>query len=85
MVIETGLTEGTVMKHLETLNRSGKLNSENTAHLGKGMEWEMIELNKAFADIGTDKLSPIYDRFDGCMSYDIIRLARILYEAGRRD
>jgi len=76
---ETGYTEGTIFKHAELLKSSRKLSPENTAHLNRGLEREIGKVHEAMRNIGAEKMRPIHDHFDGKISYDVIRLARILY------
>lgn len=73
-----GLAETTIVTHLEKLYSQEKLSPENTAQLAAGKEREIAEINAAFRELGTDRLTPVYEYFSGRHSFEFIRLARLL-------
>lgn len=73
---ERGLTEGTVVKHLEELNELGKLARADFAHL---VPIDVIdEIHTALTDHPGDKLSPVFHALSGRYSFDTIRLVRLM-------
>ena len=73
-----GRTEGTILQHLEILRGLGKLSAQDIAHLGRGSEQAIAKIHAAFRELGTDKLSPVFEKLGGAYSYDQLRLARII-------
>jgi nucleoside-triphosphatase THEP1 len=73
-----GRTEATILQHLESLRELGKLSAQDVAHLGRGSEPAIAKIQAAFRELGTDKLSPIFDKLGGAYAYDQLRLARIM-------
>ena len=76
---ERGITQGTVIGHLEGLVIRNKIGKEELERLvGEGLLLQAPEIIQAFKEMETDKLQPVFDRFNGQYSYDEIRLARLL-------
>ncbi len=73
-----GRAEGTILEHLESLRALGKLPAQDIAHLASGSEQSIIEIQDAFRELGTDKLSPVFEKLDGIYPYDKLRLARLM-------
>ena len=73
-----GRTEGTILEHLESLRVLGKLSAQDVAHLGRGSEQEIAMIHAAFRELGTDKLSPVFEKLGGAYSYDKLRIARMM-------
>lgn len=80
-----GRTAGTILKHLESLHKIGELETEKIIHLACGQESSLYEIHAAFRRLGGEKLKPIYDAFAGRYSYEIIRIARLLFSAESSD
>ncbi|HEX8993790.1 MAG TPA: AAA family ATPase [Candidatus Paceibacterota bacterium] len=76
-------TAGTIFKHLEDLSSTGEVAEGDIKHLASGVEEDVETILAAMADIGHEKLTPIFEHFDGVYSYDTIRLARIFFETKR--
>lgn len=74
-------TEGTILEHLESLRTLGKLSVQDIAHLACGSEQTIAKIHDAFRELGTDKLSPVFERFSGAYSYNELRIARLLLNA----
>ena len=73
-----GRTGGTILQHLESLRVMGKLSAQDVAHLGRGSEQAIATIHAAFRELGTDKLSPVFEKLAGAYSYDQLRLARMM-------
>jgi hypothetical protein len=73
-----GRTEGTIMEHLESLRGLGKLSAHDVAHLARGSEQAIAKIHAAFRELGTDKLSPVFEKLGGAYAYDKLRIARMM-------
>jgi hypothetical protein len=73
-----GRTEGTILQHLESLCGLGKLSAQDVAHLARGSEQAIAKIHAAFRELGTDKLSPVFEKLGGAYSYDKLRIARMM-------
>ena len=73
-----GRTEATILQHLESLRRLGKLSAKDIAHLGRGSEPAIAKIQAAFRELGTDKLSPVFEKLGGAYAYDQLRIARMM-------
>ncbi len=74
-----GLTEGTILTHLEKINSAGeKLELEHIKLPARALQ----EIEKAFKKCDTEKLRPVYEELAEKYGYETIRLARLLLEAG---
>ncbi|MBI5614263.1 helix-turn-helix domain-containing protein, partial [Candidatus Gottesmanbacteria bacterium] len=74
-----GRTEGTILEHLETLRTLGKLPIQDIAHLARGSEQAITKIHAAFRQLNTERLSPVFEKFNGIYSYDELRIARLLF------
>ena len=75
-----GRTIDTILEHLENLRELGKMQAKDIAHLFWGKEKEVEEIYDAFRALGTERLKPVFRRLDGRISYETIRLARLLFD-----
>jgi len=66
------------LQHLESLRGLGKLSAQDVAHLGRGSEPAIAKIHAAFRELGTDKLSPVFDKLGGAYAYDKLRIARMM-------
>ena len=73
-----GQTEGTILKHLESLRTLGKLPIQDVVHLARGSERAIAKIHDAFRELNTDRLSPVFEKFNGEYSYNELRIARLL-------
>jgi len=79
---ERMLTIGTVYGHAEKLVHAGKLSRELLRErIPEPFARELPRIHDAFKTKGAEHLTPIYDFLGGAVSFDDLRLARILYEA----
>ncbi len=74
-----GRTEGTILEHLESLHALGKLSAQDIAHLARGSEEAIAKIHNAFRELGTNKLSPIFEKLGGAYSYEKLRIARLMF------
>jgi len=71
-----GLTESTIVKHLEELAEIGKLTRADFAHL---VPFDVInEIHEALTEHNGDRLSPIFHSLGGRHSFETIRLVRLM-------
>jgi hypothetical protein len=74
-----GLTETTIVGHLEKLKAQNKLSTRELKRIiPKSFYKDLPEIEKAFDETGDEKLSPIYNKLKGKYSYDELRLARLV-------
>ncbi len=75
------LKERTVFDHIEALVRQGEILQQDLFRLvSQNLKTGLPIIQKAFKDLDTDKLSPVFEKLGGKYSYDDIRLARIFIE-----
>ncbi len=74
------LTEGTIVSHLEKLRLRGELSPDDVSNLITGQETVIKEIHVAMKSLGAGPMKPIFEHFKGRISYDLIRLARLLLE-----
>lgn len=70
----------TIIQHLEELSVLEKLKHSDISHLAKGHEKMIEEIHDAFRKLGAERLKPVYERLGGRVPYEIIRLARLLFD-----
>ena len=75
-----GRTEGTIIEHLESLRKLGKLPVAEIAHIARGRERAVEDICARLFALGPDRLKPVYEHFEGAHSYNTIRLARLLFD-----
>lgn len=80
VAIRRGRTEGTILKHLESLRALDSLSTQDIAHLACGSEEVIAKIHGAFRELGADKLSPVFEKLGGAYSYDKLRIARLLFD-----
>ena len=66
------------MEHLEALRALNKLSAQDIAHLARGSEEAIAKIHRAFCELGTNKLSPVFKKLGGAYSYDKLRIARLM-------
>lgn len=79
---ERKLAESTVWGHMEKLAEDGEIGIPHLDKLVSRIKnWESIydELSEKMATVGTEKLKPIFEAAGERYSYDLIRIARIMY------
>lgn len=75
-----GRTEGTILEHLEMLRGKGQLATKDIAHLARGREPAIAQMQAAFRELGTGKLSPVFEKLGGVYSYEQLRIARMMLD-----
>jgi DNA-binding CsgD family transcriptional regulator len=76
-----GFTEGTILNHIEKLATAGKINQTELLRLTTpSLNHSLSEIHDAFRELDTDKLSPVFEKFNGLYSYNELRLARLLLD-----
>lgn len=71
---------GTILDHLEELLQEGEISRKEIARLAKGHEKEIAKAQSAFLKTSDTRLSSIHQALGGKVSYELIRLARILMD-----
>jgi len=75
-----GLTEQTILGHLEKLVSTGKINRADLKSLiSPELARAIPRINEVFAKLGTEKLAPVFARFGGEYTYGDLRLARLFF------
>ncbi|KKQ27827.1 MAG: AAA ATPase [Candidatus Magasanikbacteria bacterium GW2011_GWC2_37_14] len=78
---ERGLTEQTILSHIEKLVTKGKINRADLKSLiSAPLLHALPRIQEVFAKLGTEKLAPVFARFGGEYSYNDLRLARMMSE-----
>lgn len=73
-----GLKEGTILGHIEKLFTKGRINPADLSRLiTPSLARALPKIHAAFCELGTDKLSPVFEKLGGAHSYDQLRIARL--------
>jgi hypothetical protein len=76
-----GLTFGTICSHAEKLVHAGKLKrAELRERVPEALRTELPRIHDAFRAQGSEHLTPVYELFNGSITFDDLRLARVVYE-----
>jgi LysM repeat protein len=75
------LTEGTIIGHLEQLYMRDDVSRETLVAAAKGRERDVERAQAAWQEVGEGPMTPVFKKLGGKVSYDIIRLARVLMDA----
>lgn len=74
------ITLGTVISHLEELFMKGRIEKGSLGSIvPKALVKHLSVLNKAFFELGTDKLAPVFEKFEKKYSYDELKIARLVF------
>lgn len=74
-----GLKEVTIFNHIEELARKKKITSKEFSRLlTPVLENALPEIHETFRALDTDKLTPVFEKLNGRISYDELRIARII-------
>ncbi len=76
---ERALTPGTILKHLEELQMAGKLPKDDIHHLHTNKKETIDLVHSIFRVQNHQQLKPTFARLNGVVSYETIRLARLLF------
>lgn len=78
---ERGLTLGTICGHAEKLTLSGRISKDVLQNsLPDSLRSELPRIHLAFKALGTEHLAPVFEKLKSTVSYDDLRIARLLYE-----
>lgn len=73
------LSEKTILSHVENLLKDGKIKKEElTRILPPAISSDLAKVHKAFKDLKTDKLTPVFEHFKGKYSFDDLKIARMM-------
>ncbi|MFA6382373.1 MAG: helix-turn-helix domain-containing protein [Candidatus Buchananbacteria bacterium] len=73
-----GLTEGTIIGHLEKLAAKNKISQSDLAGLlSPSLVKALPEIAEAFTKLGFERLSPVFEKLGSRYSYDQLRLCRL--------
>ena len=76
-----GLKEATIINHIEQLVKNDQIKHQDFSRLlTPELANSLSEIHALFREIGTDRLSPIFEKLAGRYSYDELRIARIMYQ-----
>ena len=74
-------TEGTILSHIEKLVLKDKIKQADLSRiLTPSLKNSFPKIHSAFRELDTDKLSPVFEKFNGEYSYEELRIARILLD-----
>lgn len=74
-----GLNRETIITHLEKLKDQGKIKAAELDKLiPDDLRPGLPEIQRAFLELGTDKLGPVFGLFDGRYSWEELKLARMM-------
>jgi len=73
------IKESTVISNLEEFLTEGHLLNREIDISGKISSQEFAEVVKVIDNMGSDRLKPIFEHFNGKYNYDLLRLIRIKY------
>jgi len=73
-----GLTEGTIIGHLEKLVGQHKIRPDDVSHLlPPALIKALPEITAVFTRLGFERLAPVFEKLGGRYSYDQLRLCRL--------
>lgn len=76
-----GLSEKTVLGHIEELVNEGKINqAELVRSLPPALIKDLKKIHLAFRKFGEQRLTPVYEYFKGKYTYDDLRFARVVMD-----
>ncbi|PIP52988.1 AAA family ATPase [Candidatus Beckwithbacteria bacterium CG23_combo_of_CG06-09_8_20_14_all_34_8] len=72
-------TEGTILSHIEKLFLKDKIKRSDLSRiLTPTLKDSLVKIHAVFHELDTDKLSPVFEKFNGKFSYEELRIARML-------
>jgi len=67
------------LSHIEKLVLKGKINRVDLSRiLTSSLANSLSKIHSAFRELNTDRLSPVFNKFNGKYLYDELRIARLL-------
>ncbi|PJE63262.1 AAA family ATPase [Candidatus Roizmanbacteria bacterium CG10_big_fil_rev_8_21_14_0_10_39_6] len=72
-------TEGTILSHIEKLVLKDKIKRADLSRiLTPSLKNSLPKIHATFLELNTDKLSPVFEKFNGKYSYDELGIARLM-------
>lgn len=79
------LYPATILNHLEKLGRKGKIKPGQFAKLlSEDLSAALPAIHRVFYELGTEKLGPVHEHFNGRHSYEDLRLARMILDKRKK-
>ena len=75
-----GIKIGTVLNHLEKMLEEQKYSRDDIDHIKKSEMGMIIKILAVFDELQSHHLRPVYDRFEGKISFETIRMARLFWK-----
>jgi len=75
-----GVKPRTILSHIKECIDADTISRSEIVHCATGNEVAIATIHRVCAELGTEKLKPIFEHFDGSYSYDTIQLAVLLFE-----
>ena len=80
------LAPSTIASHIFQLHAAGRIGRNETIKLcSPALRRSLAPIHAAFAKLGADRLTPVFETLRGKYSYDDLRLARMLYDPESRE
>ncbi len=81
-----GVTADTILNHLARFIQAGNplRSAEDLLSLSKATPDQQMAVFKAFDQNGSDMLKPVYDKLNGAVNYDELRILRLCYLCEQR-
>jgi ATP-dependent exoDNAse (exonuclease V) alpha subunit len=80
IIASRSLTEATILTHLEKLRERDDISPGDIGHLLADRQTLVQDIHIAMRRFGTKPLKPVFDHFNGDISYETLRLARLMFE-----
>lgn len=76
-----GLSEKTIFGHIEELVEKGKIEKDELMRMVQpDLKHALPKIHKAFKELNTEKLTPVFEHFNARYSYDDLKLARMMMD-----
>jgi len=81
-----GLTGGTIINHLAKLVKQDKIDKDDLSRLiVPELSKSLPQIKAVFAELGFERLSPVFEKLGGRYSYDQLRLCRLMLDGSETD
>jgi len=82
-----GVTRGTIIEHLLTFSNDGNSLRQDDELQSMASSGPLIQKTvfDAFNNLGTEYLRPVFERLNGTVSYDELKILRLIYLTTRQD
>ncbi len=82
IAFERELAQGTVIEHIDKLLEQQMITPSDIEYLKPKKVKDFKKIIKAFSDLETDKLKPVFEYFKEKHDYDVIKLAKLFAKEG---